>query len=151
MKELPPIERLNELFAYDSITGIVTRNSTGKPILSVSSRGYKVVHINYIRYSLHRIVWKLHTGDDPSPYEIDHINRVKDDNRACNLRLVDRTGNLRNRGLFKNNRSGYKGVTKRGSKYEAQIVRNKKNHYLGSFNTAEDAHRAIIESDIYNS
>ncbi len=151
MKELPPIERLNELFLYDSITGIVTRKRDNKIFTSKGYDGYMIVYINRKGYKLHRIVWALHTGEDPYPYEIDHINRKRSDNRIANLRLVTHKEQMCNIGMNKNNKSGYKGVRKKGNKYEASITRNKRQHYIGMFDTPEEAHNAIIESDVYNS
>ena len=161
MKELPPIERLNELFSYDSHTGIVTRKCArgkckqGDIVGAKRSNGYLQVNIGKHGYLLHRIIWKLHTGEDPYPYEIDHINRVKDDNRIDNIRLVDSFGNKTNRSLFNNNTSGYPGVNRvstrtMGYRYQACITRNKKYHFLGVFDTPEEAHNAIITSDVYN-
>jgi hypothetical protein len=46
----------------------------------------------------HRVAWAIYYGDWPET-EIDHIDRVKDNNRILNLRLVTRSENLRNRVL----------------------------------------------------
>ena len=156
MKPLPPIERLNELFIYDSNTGIVTRKCNISPkarqgdIVGTNNDGHLRVTVDKQGYMLHRIIWKLHTGEDPSPYEIDHINRVRDDNRIDNLRKVSTQDNLKNKSLYVSNTSGYAGVFKRGNRYMAQLKRNKKRYYLGSFASALEAHQAIIESDVYN-
>ena len=155
MKPLPSIERLNELYLYDSNTGIVTRkvrNNRYKAgsIVGTIDRGYVCAFIDYKKYKLHRIVWKLHTGNDPYPYEIDHINRKRDDNRIVNLRLVSGMDNMANQGIRCNNTTGYKGVCKRGNRYDAKVTRNKKTYYFGTFDTPEEAHKAIIESEVYN-
>lgn len=73
--------------------------------------------------------------------EVDHINRIKSDNRQCNLRLVDRSQNCANRRMFKNNTSGYVGVHfyKPYSKWLAHIRVNKKRIHLGYFDSIEDA------------
>ena len=155
MKPLPPIERLNELFLYDSNSGIVTRKcDRGKckqgDIVGCNNKGHLRVCVDRSYYQLHRIVWKLHTGEDPSPYEIDHINRVRDDNRIDNLRKVSTQDNLKNKSLYVGNKSGYAGVYKRGNRYIAHPRRNGKKHYLGTFDSALEAHNAIITRDVYN-
>ena len=149
MKALPPIERLNELFSYDSLTGVVTRKcNTGKlrnkgHIVGTNNDGHLRVCVDRSYYQLHRIVWKLHTGDDPSPYEIDHINRIRDDNRIDNLRLVTTQNNLKNKSVYSTNKSGFPNVFKRGKRYMASIRHNGDKTYLGSFNTAQEAHNAV--------
>ena len=55
---------------------------------------------------LHR--WLLNAPDD---VVVDHINHSGLDNRRCNLRLLKRSENLHNKRLYKNNTSGYRGVT----------------------------------------
>ena len=87
---------------------------------------------------LHRLLLGVLTN---SEIEIDHINRVRNDNRRCNLRLADRSINMINTGLSKHNKSGYKGVywSTSVNKWCVQITRNKKKYYLGSYDTKEEA------------
>jgi hypothetical protein len=64
---------------------------------SVKRNGYVAIKIDGVLYKAHRLAWYLGTGVWPAPeIEIDHINRVKGDNRLCNLRLVTRIGNQAN-------------------------------------------------------
>ena len=52
-------------------------------------------------FSIHRLL-ALHYLDNPNDYaEVDHINRIKDDNRLENLRWANRSMNLLNRGECK--------------------------------------------------
>ena len=62
--------------------------------------------------SVHRLLGLtfIHNDDPDNKPEIDHINQIKTDNRLENLQWSDRTGQQFNRGLFKNNTSGIKGV-----------------------------------------
>jgi len=87
----------------------------GKEAFTATSNiGYRIGLIDGIPYVASRIIWKLVYGYDP--IEVDHINRVKVDNRLCNLRDVGRSVNCRNRGLLRNNTSGVSGVyLERGS------------------------------------
>lgn len=58
-----------------------------------------------------RNVWKKFYGEfPPDGFEVDHINRNRSDNRKENLRLATRQENNCNRGTYRNNTSGYKGV-----------------------------------------
>lgn len=59
-----------------------------------------------------------------------------------NLRLCARRNDGKNMRLSVRNTSGYKGVTVCRGKYEARIVSDYKQHYLGCFATAEEAAEA---------
>jgi len=100
-------------------------------------------HTNYVynttkNYSLHQFIMKT-IG---TKLELDHINRNGLDNQKHNLRQATNTQNQFNKEKPKNNTSGFKGVVKDGNRWAAQIRINKKNTYLGSFNSKEEA--AII-------
>tara|TARA_Y100000310_G_scaffold35421_1_gene33457 strand:+ start:2323 stop:3663 length:1341 start_codon:yes stop_codon:yes gene_type:complete len=73
---------------------------------------------------------------------VDHINRNTLDNRRINLRKVTRQQNAFNmdRG------SKWKGVTRSGDRWRAQITVDRKNHHLGSFGSPEEAARAYDEA-----
>lgn len=72
---------------------------------------------------------------------VDHINGNTLDNRKENLRKSTRAQNSRNRGVSKTNRSGYKGVVKLGKYWRVSITNGDERHFLGSFNTSEEAAR----------
>ncbi len=84
----------------------------------------------------------------PKDMEIDHINRNKLDNRRENLRICTQQQNLQNKGILKNNTSGYTGVYKRNNKWCARININKKQINLGTFDTFEEAKQARIKAEI---
>lgn len=75
---------------------------------ATSNTGYKIGILEGVSYVAARLIWKLVYGYDP--IEVDHINRVKTDNRLVNLREADRSLNCSNRGLLRNNKSGVSGV-----------------------------------------
>jgi hypothetical protein len=145
---LPPIETLRELFDYDSKTGKVIWKVTkgnaakaGNEAGSLNSSGYRHIKINGKLYKAHRIVWALVYEVDPIGYEIDHINRLKDDNRIENLRLATRSENVMNVGVKSNNTSGHTGINwnKNMRKWEARIVINKVRQTIGFFTSIDDA------------
>jgi hypothetical protein len=90
--------------------GTVFNNITQKEKKTyVDSDGYiriKLSKNGLIRdFSIHRLL-ALHYLDNPNDYpEVDHINRIKDDNRLENLRWANRSMNLLNRGEYK--RTGF--------------------------------------------
>jgi hypothetical protein len=140
-------ERLRELFDYDPRTGqflcLKQRGPMKKGAIAgyVNSDGYKAMMIDGRIYLAHRLAWFYVHGKWPV-HMIDHINRVKTDNRIGNLRDVTNSQNLQNTKLKKSNSSGYKGVTfnKKSKKWCARITVNSKKIHLGYFYTREDAY-----------
>ena len=92
--------------------------------------------------SIHRRIWEASNGPIPKGMSIDHIDGNTNNNNLSNLRLADSFGQTQNRGTFKNNTSGYKGVRQIGVKFEAKVTAFKVLHYLGMFDTAEEASAA---------
>ena len=77
---------------------------------------------------------------------VDHINGNRLDNRRCNLRIASNADNNRNSRIQINNTTGYKGVRLHGGKYESTIYINSKGHYLGRYDTPEEAAQAYDEA-----
>jgi len=75
---------------------------------------------------------------------VDHINGNGLDNRKTNLRLASASQNLANRGVNRNNTSGFKGVSfiKGRRKYEAKITINRRTVNLGRFSDPSEAARS---------
>lgn len=99
------------------------------------SLGYIQIAFEGNLYMAHRIVWEIHNGAIPSGYIIDHDDRMRNNNKISNLRLVTYQGNQRNRGKGKNNTSGITGVSweKAKNKWKAFIGINGKTINLGCF------------------
>lgn len=98
-------------------------------------------------YKAHRLAWLYITGQWPID-QIDHINGIRSDNRFCNLREIDLTGNSHQRNKPpKNNKSGFIGVyLTRSGKFRAQIGYLRTNIAIGVFDTPEQAHAAYLEA-----
>lgn len=101
-------------------------------------------------FMLHRLIWKLQTGEDPGA--IDHINGSRADNRWENLReCPDGQGNnMQNfRAAHKDSRTGLLGVSidpRPGRRYYARITSKGKNYNLGTYATAEEAHQVYLSA-----
>ena len=102
-KPLPPLATLREVFSYSPETGLLTWRAApgnglpaGAPAGCPKGDGYLLVQLGGRSLRAHRVAWALHHGADPGPLQVDHINRVRSDNRASNLRLVDAKGNRAN-------------------------------------------------------
>lgn len=82
----------------------------GKPIGCSNTRGYQTVFYEGSQWAVHRLAWIYHNGEIPEGLEIDHINRIKSDNRLENIRLVSRHENLHNATAKRGNKGGCVGV-----------------------------------------
>ena len=111
-----------------------------------NSRGYIQININKKLYVLHRLIYKYFNEDWDISYSknnhIDHININPSDNRIENLRILTCSQNTRNQKKRENCSSIYKGVYKRGKKWEARIKIDGKSKYLGSYKSELEAHEA---------
>ena len=96
---------------------------------NTTDKGYLVTTINCKRVKMHHFL----IGKEEEKY-VDHINRDRVDNRKENLRFVTPQQNRFN--------TGAKGYRKRGEKWDAQIMLNKKQIHLGTFETEEEAKTA---------
>lgn len=94
-------------------------------------------HIMFRTY-LHWMVIKMPIN---SKKTTDHINGHSLDNRKINLRICDFKYNLKNKKLYKNNKSGYKGVSwnRHHNKWSADIRNEGKRIFLGYFERRIDA------------
>ena len=65
----------------------------------INNCGYLMMQCNKKRYLVHRLVAEACIPNPDNLPVVDHINRDKHDNRACNLRWVTRSENSRNTDL----------------------------------------------------
>ena len=112
-------DEIKQMFTYDAETGDLLRN--GKIVGTPHSLGYLKVKIKGRTYFVHRLIFMYCYGR--WPVRLDHVNRNKKDNRLENLRESTHECNNANRGLMRNNTSGFKGVHRHGSSglWKAQV------------------------------
>lgn len=154
MKTTFSLEKLaviNALVQYDPETGSFFKKTPPfSEYSALNGDGYKVITIMGTIYRAHILAWWIMTGDSvPSRKEIDHINRIKSDNRWGNLRAIPRSRNNHNSNPHKNNKSGVKGVSwiSRDSKWDARIKINGVLHLLGRYERFEDAVAARVAAE----
>lgn len=94
-------------------------------------------------FSLHRLIMNF-----PKNMQINHIDGNGLNNQKNNLRVCTQAENLRNSKKSKNNTSGYKGVSynKYAKKYDARIMIDHKQIFLGNFKTLELAYVAYCKA-----
>jgi hypothetical protein len=150
-----PYDLAVTLFDYDPETGVLTWKRrpgetkgerifngkfAGKPAGADSPLGYLQVMVIGRNYLAHRIAFLVHHGRWPID-QVDHVNHIRADNRALNLREATNTENSRNHTLRSTNTSGVVGVYwdyQRG-KWQAEIMVKGRKKYLGRFLCKDEA------------
>lgn len=154
MSKNPSIDRLFELF-YIPDNGFLYRKverSSDIPRMKYVGEdqdqdGYFTCKMDDKSTRVHVVVFAMMHGRWPDG-EIDHANGIKNDNRPENLREATRVQNMHNRPKQRNSVSGIRGVhwNKQCKKWHAQIMVNRKVHYLGLYDDIEDARMAYVEA-----
>lgn len=128
---------------YNSITGEVT-TPLGRIVKAKSRKGYLIFFLRKdskkYMLRLHRLAWYLHYGELPKNH-VDHIDGNKLNNKIDNLRDITNHENQFNKTTAK----GYSWC-KMYKKFVASIGANKKNIYLGRYDTTEEARAAYLEA-----
>lgn len=105
------------------------------------SNGYVIASRTYGYIGLSRYILDCHKGDG---IIVDHINGDINNNRKHNLRKTNKSINSLNRNPKGNGRLGTLGVRKTKNRYEARIIIDGEDIYIGSFLTLEEAKQARI-------
>ena len=108
-----------------------------------NSQGYIQIGIGKKIYPSHRLIMQAFVGD--SDKEVDHINRIKTDNRFENLRYVTPNENNWNRDYVDN----AKGCYPFRNKWIARISIDNKHIHLGVFEKEQDARQAYLQARKY--
>ena len=146
-------ESLKKYLTYSPDTGLFhwILASSGKTKIGdvagcLRPDGYIKIKIFGNGYLAHRLAWFFVHGEWPAE-EIDHINRVRSDNRIENLRSILKRQQQQNMKVTTKNTSGFVGVSMRkNGKWRASIVIKKKFIALGVFDTPEEASAAYIDA-----
>jgi hypothetical protein len=146
-RPLPSQEELHRLFEYEG-GNLYWKIRTAQCIKigdkagHLKTNGYISLKLNNLQYRMHRIIWVYHYNAIPNNLQIDHIDGNKANNIIENLRLATRSQNkANNKSAQRNSKSNILGVSwcKITNKWRAQIKKNNKSIYLGSFVNQENA------------
>lgn len=144
---LPSLERLNELFFCNTLTGVITRK-INKPrakagtVAGTNIHGYLQTYVDFVPYRNHRLVWKFHYKRDPIGI-LDHIDGNRSNNSISNLREATALENARNRHATKSN-TGVIGVSwsDHSKRFHADIGYGDRSIHLGQYVKFECAIKA---------
>ena len=110
--------QLKSRLHYDPITGVFTwravavfsrhqktwnTKNAGHAAGTITFSGYWQITFNGVKYTLHRLAFLYMEGVFP-PEMVDHVNRIRHDNRWSNLRHAGVILNCTNRGPYPKNR-----------------------------------------------
>ena len=143
-------EIVGSFLNYNVITGELTwknppspRVAADTPAGSLCSGGYRRVKLLGKVYPATHLIWLMVYGTWPTAL-LDHRNGDISDNSLKNLREATSRQNAHNRAKRSDNRSGFKGVRKRGGRWQARIWEGTRNISLGVF---DDPHCAAAAYD----
>lgn len=90
----------------------------------------------------HRIIHEMMNGPIPPGYWVDHKDGNGLNNDPANLRVCTPSQNNMNRVVSITAEVPYKGVLARNGRFTAQLIYQKKCHWLGTFDTPQEANAA---------
>jgi hypothetical protein len=138
MTRLQKCELLKEKgYTYNPKTGDIL--TPKKKIVKTNCGGYIRISNNRICLYGHHFAWYM-TYSSVEFDELDHINRIRTDNRVSNLRMANRQLQCHNI-----NSKGYT-YDKARKLWKSQITIDNKHINLGRFHTEEEARNAYLEA-----
>lgn len=138
---------LRSILHYDPLTGVFTwigktsaksRAKIGSVAGWENTQGYLQVSIKGKCYLLSRLAFVYMTGKWPKNL-VDHDDRTPLNNRWANLNDATRSENNRNKGTVANKTSKFRGVSKRGDKWQVVIRINGRLTHLGCYKDEAEA------------
>ena len=146
INELLDLIKLNFIYKEGYLYWAIPKQGRKEKAGNINKDGYTIIVLNGIWYKAHRLIFLMHNGYLPN--QIDHIDGNPNNNKIENLRAVSHNQNMQNKGIYKNNTSGVKGVSfdKNSNKFRVYINMNKKRKYFGRFDDFELAELVAIEA-----
>lgn len=157
--QYPSQQEIQNILNYNPETGIFAwkhRNDmraqwnskhAGKLAGALNTDGAVQIKINSILYLAHKLAWIYMYGYCPL-VQVDHKDVNPGNNRISNLRLATHSENKCNRRKTIKNKTGYKGVYsyKETGRFCVAITKEKKQKWLGIYDTPEEAYAAYCEA-----
>jgi len=143
-------QRLHELFTYTNgmlLNKTIRRSQVkvGTPAGHQTTRGYINIRVDGRMYKAHRLIFLFHHGYLPDL--IDHVDCDRTNNHIENLRACNKSQNGMNRaGSY--GKAASRNVYKRGGKFQVHMKRGGKPHYVGTFNSLDEANAAAAAARV---
>jgi hypothetical protein len=144
--------KLHNLLNYDKHTGIFTWKESRGGIKAgtiagslCKDQGYITIQINGTLYRAHRlaVLYEYDITLEPGE-EVDHINRIRNDNRIDNLQIVTHSDNQKNKSTNIAKQTGITYIRYRSKCIRpfVQLGKTFNEKWLGYFDTVEEAVQA---------
>jgi len=119
----------------------------GVSVSQTKDDGYARYSMNGKTMYLHKEIVKVRDGNEDIE-NVDHVDRNTCNNLESNLRPCNRSENQHNKDKYKNNTSGFKGVSwyKRLNKWQAQIQIDGKPKHLGYYDNIIDVSDTVLNT-----
>ncbi len=115
--------------------------------------GYRYVYLSgHGSHRVHRLVWSTFKGEIPDGMQIDHKDRVRDNNHLANIRVGTPSQNQANRPRQCNNTSGLAGIGRKwGRDMWRARVKCRGKTYEKTFKTTAEAERwrLVTKRDLF--
>lgn len=141
---------LKQILSYEPSTGewiwVSCRSGVtkGQKAGTPNGEGRIQIRIDGVKMYASRLAWLYMMGEWPK-HEVDHINRINNDNRWANLRQATRSQNCTN--VVRKKESGLPlGVSVHPGGFQAKISIDGRRKFLGLFQTPEEAGRAYLQA-----
>jgi hypothetical protein len=111
---------------------------------AVNQDGYGQIRSSGKLVTVHRLSYETHVGPIPKGFEVDHTCLVRNCVNPAHFRLATRPQNNQHRAPRKDG-TGYRGVSRKGQRWTARVQVDRRQVYLGTFDTIEEAAAAASE------
>lgn len=150
------VKDIRDYVSYDPETGVmkwIKKPGYAIPIGSVAGnanpRGYHIFTFSGRQEYCHRVAFTLMNEPLLEGEQVDHINRLKGDNRWVNLRRATPSENSQNRAILDTNTSGVIGVCWDIHKNKWRVYRQHKHYgYFADLELAE-AKSLEVSKELY--
>lgn len=153
-KPIKDYEGLYEVSNLGRIKSLKNKNKILSPRINSGGYNFAGLYNNGIRkyFSVHRLVAYSFLDEKDEQYAVNHINKIKTDNRLENLEWVSSRENVCHSFLSKKTYSKYTGVTyhKLRNKWQAQIYADGRYQFLGYFISEDEAYKSRLNFELNN-
>lgn len=154
--EVSNLGRVRSVDRYVNSGGVMNENrlslKKGRILnCSPTKRGYTRVSLSKEsktqQIMIHRLVAIAFLDPVEGKLNVNHINGIKEDNRACNLEFVNQRENLLHAKIYTMGKDcPFVSYLKNYDRYESSIIIDGKTKKLGRFKTEEEAYNSYVKA-----